>query len=55
MVRTYMSIPGKHLLDAIELANESFGIEKTEAQKTADVESQNTQSLQQFERMMMRV
>jgi len=52
MVRTFAGIPGKNLIDAIELANESFGIEKTPEQKEASVESQNQASLEQLSGML---
>jgi hypothetical protein len=53
MVRTYSAIPGKNLIEAIELANESFGIE-TE-QQMIPAEAKNEESLKQLERMMMNV
>jgi hypothetical protein len=49
MVRTYSAIPGKNLMEAIELANESFGIE-TEQQTL--VEDKNEDSLKALENMM---
>ena len=49
MVRTYAGIPGKHVLEAIDLANESFGIE---AKENAPVEAQNEQSLKQLSAML---
>lgn len=49
MVRTYAAIPGKNLLEAIDLANESFGIQ---AQENAPIEAQNEQSLKQLSAMM---
>jgi len=51
MVRTYAGIPGKTLLEAIDLANETFGM-KTEEQIEAAVESQNEQSLKRLEALM---
>jgi hypothetical protein len=50
MVRTYAGIPGKNLLEAIDLANESFGIE---AKENAPVEAQNEQSLKALEAQLM--
>ncbi len=52
MVRTYAGIPGKNLIEAIELANESFGIEKPEEQKAVAVEQQNQASLEQLTGML---
>lgn len=52
MVRTYAAIPGKNLMEAIDLANETFGIE---TEKQVSVEEQNEQSLQELERAMMRI
>jgi hypothetical protein len=52
MVRTYAGIPGKNLLEAIDLANESFGIEQN---KNEPVETQNEQSLKQLETALMGV
>jgi len=52
MVRTFLSIPGTHLLQAIEQANEAFGIERSEEQTEAAVEAQNEASLRQLQAMM---
>lgn len=49
MVRTYAGIPGKNLLEAIDLANESFGLDGKE---NMPVEAQNQASLNQLENMM---
>jgi len=49
MVRTYASIPGKNQLEAIDLANQTFGIEAAEQ---APVEDQNNQALAELEAFM---
>ncbi len=49
MVRTYAAMPGKHLLEAMDLANESFGIEKS---KEMPSEADNDASLKQLEKLM---
>jgi len=54
MVRAYAGIPGKNLLEAIDLANESFGL-ATEGETEAAVEVQNEQSLKQLEAALMGV
>ena len=49
MVRVYAGIPDKTLLEAIDLANKSFGLEsKTQVSEGA----KNAAALQQLERMM---
>lgn len=50
MVRTYAGIPGKNLLEAIDLANESFGLETRD--KDEDVAAKNVASLNQLDAMM---
>ncbi len=52
MVRTYAGIPGSNLLEAVDRANESFGIEKPEEEKVAAVEQQNQASLEQLTGML---
>ena len=52
MVRTYAGIPGKNLIEAIDLANESFGIEKSAQAVEASVEQQNQASLEQLSGML---
>ena len=49
MVRTYAGIPGKNLLEAIDLANESFGLK---SEPNAPVEAKNEASLQQLDALM---
>lgn len=50
MVRTYAGIPGKNLLEAIELANESFGLETRS--KEEDIGAKNAAALNQLDAMM---
>lgn len=49
MVRTYAGIPGQNLLQAVDLANEAFGLE---VEKQIPVEVENEQALEQFSAMM---
>jgi hypothetical protein len=49
MVRVYAGIPGKTLLEAIDLANESFGLD---SKPQVPEGAQNAAALQQLERMM---
>jgi len=50
MVRTYAGIPGKNLLEAVDLANESFGIEK---KSEPVVEGTTSADLAAFDMMKM--
>ncbi len=50
MVRTYAAIPGSNLLEAVDRANESFGIEKKD--ESVAVEAQNQASLEQLTGML---
>ena len=52
MVRTYAGIPGKTLLEAIDLANESFGLE---AKPQISEGAKNAAALQQLDAMMQGV
>ncbi len=52
MVRTYAGIPGKTLLEAIDLANETFGIEKKPELKEAEVGAKNAAAVSQLNAQM---
>jgi hypothetical protein len=49
LVRFYMALPEKNLLEAIDLTNETFGIKAVE---NISSETRNEQSLKELERIM---